>query len=230
MFYGLALQPFSISAATCVALLPWASWPLSQSTALALRFNFDQHIKDKISELGIRALAEFRHYARNEDEVKRLLIDTVRDPSYEEIQSARLRFAWTACKALLDSEHAAASMPPAPTEEEALLPKQELEQLKEAFFRRYHVRLWTVRSLTFQRTHSQTRRRLTNNLYLHEDDDDEPTTKSWLSYMAKMDTYFLALAIVGCRPIEPAPAAPQSLTTDSLNYVQVPYDVLQQVP
>ena len=154
----------------------------------------------------------------------------------------------------MDSEHAAASMPPAPTEEEALLPKQELEQLKEAFFRRYHLRpeprqfpshrllsklsrqltrnqfevmdLWTVRSLAFQRTHSQKRRRLTSNLYLQEDDDDEPTTKSWLSYMAKMDTYFLALAIVGCRPVEPAPTAPESLLSDSLNYVQVPYDVL----
>ena len=67
--------------------------------------------------------------------------------------------------------------------------------------------LWTVRSLTFQRTHSQKRRRLTDNLYIQEDDDDEPTTKSWLSYMAKMETYFLDLAIVGRRPIEPAPCA-----------------------
>ena len=105
--------------------------PEDTFTALALQFNFDQRIKDKIIELGIRMLAEFRHYARNEDEVKRLFIDAVRDPSYEEmqgrLQSARLRFAWTACKALLDSEHAAASMPAASSEEEALLPKQELE-------------------------------------------------------------------------------------------------------
>lgn len=170
---------------------------------------------------------------------------------YEEmqgcLQAARLRY-----EALLDSEHAAASLPPAPTEEETLLPKQELEQLKEAFFRRYHLRpeprqypsdrllsklsrqltrsqfevmdLWTVRPLTFQRTHSQKRRRLTSNLYLQEDDDDEVTTKSWLSYMAKMDTYFLALAILACRPVEPAPSAPES--ADSVYYVQVPYDIL----
>ena len=85
--------------------------PEDTFTALALQFNFDQRIKDKIIELGIRTLAEFRHYARNEDEVKRLFIDTITGPSYEEmqgrLQSARLRFAWTACKALLDSEHAA---------------------------------------------------------------------------------------------------------------------------
>ena len=87
--------------------------PEDTFTALALQFNFDQRFKDKIIELGIRAFAEFRHYARNEDEVKRLFIDTVKDTSYEEmqgrLQSARLRFAWTACKALLDSEHAAAT-------------------------------------------------------------------------------------------------------------------------
>ena len=161
--------------------------PEDTFTALALQFNFEQRIKDKIIELGIRTIAEFRHYARSEDEIKKLFIDTIKDPAYEEmqgrLQAARLRFAWTACKALLDSEHAAASLPPAPTEEETLLPKQELEQLKEAFFRRYHLRaeprqypsdrllsklsrqltrsqfevmdLWTVRSLTFQRTHSQ---------------------------------------------------------------------------
>ena len=74
--------------------------PEDTFTALALQFNFDQ-----------RTLAEFRHYARNEDEVKRLFIHTITGPSYEEmqgrLQSARLRFAWTACKALLDSEHAA---------------------------------------------------------------------------------------------------------------------------
>ena len=232
--------------------------PEDTFTALALQFNFEQRIKDKIIELGIRTIAEFRHYARSEDEIKKLFIDTIKDPNYEEmqgrLQAARLRFAWTACKALLDSEHAAASLPPAPTEEETLLPKQELEQLKEAFFRRYHLRpkprqypsdrllsklsrqltrsqfevmdLWTVRSLTFQRTHSQKRRRLTGNLYHQEDDEDEITAKSWLSYMAKMDTYFLALAIVGCRPVEPAPSAPESLGADSVNYVQVPYDVL----
>ena len=232
--------------------------PEDTFTALALQFNFEQRIKDKIIELGIRTIAEFRHYARSEDEIKKLFIDTVKDPPYEEmpgrLQAARLRFAWTACKALLDSEHAAASLPPAPTEEETLLPKQELEQLKEAFFRRYHLRpeprqypsdrllsklsrqltrsqfevmdLWTVRSLTFQRTHSQKRRRLTGNLYLQEDDEDEITAKSWLSYMAKMDTYFLALAIVGCRPVGPAPSAPESLGADSVQYVQVPYDIL----
>ena len=83
--------------------------PENTFTALALQFNFEQRIKDKIIELGIRTIAEFRHYARSEDEIKKLFIDTIKDPAYEEmqgrLQAARPRFAWTACKALLDSEH-----------------------------------------------------------------------------------------------------------------------------
>ena len=79
--------------------------PEDTFTALALQFNFEQRIKDKIIELGIRTIAEFRHYARSEDEIKKLFIDTIKDPAYEEmqgrLQAARLRFAWTACKALL---------------------------------------------------------------------------------------------------------------------------------
>ena len=31
---------------------------------------------------------------------------------------------------------------------------------------------------------------------------------------------------MGCRPVEPAPSAPESLGADSVQYVQVPYDVL----
>ena len=90
--------------------------PEDTFTALALQFNFEQRIKDKIIELGIRTLAEFRHYARNEDEVKRLFVDTITGPSYEEmqgrLQAARVPFAWIACKAFLNSEHAAARLPP----------------------------------------------------------------------------------------------------------------------
>ena len=70
--------------------------PEDTFTALALQFNFEERIKDKIIELGIRNIAEFRHYARSEDEIKKLFIDTIKDPAYEEmqgrLQAARLRF------------------------------------------------------------------------------------------------------------------------------------------
>ena len=231
--------------------------PEDTFTALAAQFNFDTRIKDKILELGIRALAEFRHYPRTDEEVKKLFVDSL-SPSMEEIparlHSARLRFAWNSCKAMLDAEHAAASLPPASTEDETLLPTSELDSLKEAFYKRYHIRpeprqfpsdrllsklsrqlyrgqlevmdLWTVRSLTFQRTHSQKRRKVGDGLYLQEDDTEEDMSKTWLAYLMKLETYLLALAIVGCRPRDPPPTTPESLSSDSLDYVQVPYDTL----
>ena len=53
------------------------STPDDTFTALAAQFNFDTRIKDKIIELGIRTLAEFRHYPRTEEEVKKLFVDSL---------------------------------------------------------------------------------------------------------------------------------------------------------
>ena len=117
--------------------------PEDTFSALAVQFNFDTRIKDKIIELGIRTLAEFRHNPRTDEEVKKLFVDSL-TPTLDDIparlQAARLRFAWNSCKAMLDAEHAAASLPPASTEEETLLPTSELDSLKEAFYKRYHIR------------------------------------------------------------------------------------------
>ena len=72
--------------------------------ALATQFNFSSRIKDKIVELGLRTLSEFRFYFQNEDEeVKRFFVDSL-NPSLTEgesrLQTARVRFAWTACQSL----------------------------------------------------------------------------------------------------------------------------------
>ena len=65
-----------------------------------------------------------------------------------------------------------------------------------------------------------------DGLYLQEDDTEEDMSKTWLAYLMKLETYLLALAIVGCRPRDPPPTTPESLSSVSLDYVQVPYDTL----
>ena len=65
-----------------------------------------------------------------------------------------------------------------------------------------------------------------DGLYLQEDDTEEDMSKTWLAYLMKLETYLLALAIVGCRPRDPPPTTPESLSSDSLDYVQAPYDTL----
>ena len=141
------------------------------------------------------------------------------------LQTARVRFAWTACKSLLDQEQTAASQPAPPDEEEQLLPATELDALKEAFYKRYHLRpppskfpndrliskmvralsrnqlevfdLWNVRSLVHQRTHGAKKRRLAENIFIHEDDKEEQAPRNWLTYLDKLETYLFALAIAG---------------------------------
>ena len=118
IYYGVAavfkFQVFN-SISTIPRLADMSSAPPKQLatpedtfTALAAQFNFDNRIKDKILELGIRTLAEFRHYPRTDEEVKKLFVDSL-TPSLDDIparlQAARLRFAWNSCKAMLDAEH-----------------------------------------------------------------------------------------------------------------------------
>ena len=54
--------------------------PEDTFAALAAQFNFDARTKDKIIELGIRTLAEFRHYPRTDEEVKKLFVDSLTPP------------------------------------------------------------------------------------------------------------------------------------------------------
>ena len=106
-----------------------------------------------------------------------------------------------------------ASQPAPPEEEEQLLPATELDALKEAFYKRYHIKptpakfpgdrliskmvkslgrgqlevfdLWSVRSLVHQRTHGAKKRRLAENIFIHEEDKDEQAPRNWLNYLDK---------------------------------------------
>ena len=189
--------------------------------------------------------------------MKRFFVDSLQPAMSEgesRLQTARVRFAWTACKSLLDQEQTAASQPAPPDEEEQLLPATELDALKEAFYKRYHLRpppskfpndrliskmvralsrnqlevfdLWNVRSLVHQRTHGAKKRRLAENIFIHEDDKEEQAPRNWLTYLDKLETYLFALAIAGVNPIQPVPATPESLVTGSGEYVKVPLDIL----
>ena len=116
-------------------------------------------------------------------------------------------------------------------DEDAPLPRLQVNALKEQFWRRYHLcltpeewpndklvsklwkaldkrtlevtDLWTVRSMLHQKTTSSKRRRLAENLYLQDDDEDtapEVGTDA-PSCFNRMKVYFMALAIVGAAPL-----------------------------
>ena len=223
--------------------------------ALCKQFNLDDKVKECILKQGCKTLSDFRFLVQDENEVKTVFIDPLRDLEGPRLQTARLRHAWTACKALIDSQQVQSAQPVSIEDEDALLPSDELQDLKAIWFRRYHLKpdpsvmpndrlisrlvrslrkqafevmdLWTVRSLAHQRTHGQKRRKVGEGLWLTEEDTSEEVEKhSWTAYLKKMDIYLCALSIAGCRVRADAPAVPETPASESTDYVEIPYDLL----
>ena len=86
-----------------------------------------------------------------------------------------------------------------------------------------------VKSISTQRMSGEKRRKVANNLWVGEGPDEIPGGElphHWWSYLCQLRLYLLALAMAGASKIEPAPTAPESSTTNSCDYVHVPYDVV----
>eukprot|EP00438_Fugacium_kawagutii_P015001 Skav227499 [mRNA] locus=scaffold282:174451:175605:+ [translate_table: standard] len=223
--------------------------------ALAAQFNFSERVRDKIIDCGCETLSDFTYMVNSEDEVKTVFIDTLANLDGPRIQAARLRHAWVACKALMESLKSSKAQAVVVEDEESLLPQDELLDLKAMWFRRYHLKpepgcmpsdrliskvvrslrkhtlevmdLWSVRSLTHQRIHGQKRRRIADGLFVQEVDDTEDAgVKNWAAYLKKLDIYLCALSIAGCRPVDPAPVSPETAASESTEYVLIPYDLL----
>ena len=230
------------------------SSPQDTFEALQRQFKFDPKVTAKILDLGIGTLSDCRWYAKDEDEVKVAFVDSIRDLEGPRLQAARVRHAWAACKALVDSQQQAKSQPLTVEDEDTLLPSDELRDLKVLWFRRYHLKpepeyypsdrvlskvvrclrkrtlevvdVWSMRSLTHQRTHTTKRRKIGENLFTQEDDDTEVEAHTAWNYLRKLDIYLMALSIAGVRRVEPPPAEQEGPGGNSVDYVAIPYDIL----
>ena len=80
--------------------------------------------------------------------------------------------------------------------------------------------LWKVKTLQFQLTTNQKKRKLCENLYTEEVDEDEPCQHNVESYLDRLYTLLLAYAIAGV-------ASPPGTTpdADSTEFAAVPLDV-----
>ena len=229
--------------------------PEETFTALCAQFDLSDAVKQCILKQGCKTLSDFRFMVNDENEVKTLFIDPLRELEGARLQTARLRHAWTACKVLIDSQQVQSAQPVSIEDEDALLPSDELQDLKAIWFKRYHLKpdpsvmpndrlisrlvrslrkqafevmdVWTVRSLAHQRTHGQKRRKVGDGLYFTEDDNtEELETHTLTAYLKKLDIYLCALSIAGCRACTTAPTTPETMASDSTNYVDIPYDLL----
>ena len=114
------------------------------------------------------------------------------------------------------------------TDLDSMLNESELRDSKTAFWRRYRLKfptevhpadttvsrvsrelskrmlcvfnLWKVKTLQFQLTTNQKKRKLGENLYTEEVDEDEPCQHNVESYLDRLYTLMLAYAIAGVAP------------------------------
>ena len=88
--------------------------------------------------------------------------------------------------------------------------------------------LWKVKTLQFQLTTSQKKRKLGENLYTEEVDEDEPCQHNVESYLDRLYTLMLAYAIAGVAPpsgTTPDATKEAALGADSTEFAAVPLDV-----
>ena len=75
--------------------------------------------------------------------------------------------------------------------------------------------IWRVKTLQFQLTTSQKKRKLSEGLFIEEGDDEEVVAHDVDNYLDKLFTLLLAYAMAGCTGVTGAPEAAQELNLGS---------------
>ena len=93
--------------------------------------------------------------------------------------------------------------------------------------------IWKVKSLQFQLMTTQKKRKLGDNLFTEEAEEEEPSARDTEPYLDKLQTLMFAYAMAGVGPLPmPGPGFDPkdelTLGADSTLYAQVPLDVATQ--
>ena len=93
--------------------------------------------------------------------------------------------------------------------------------------------IWKVKSLQFELMTTQKKRKLGDNLFTEEAEEEEPSARDTEAYLDKLQTLMLAYAMAGVGPLPmPGPGFDPNneltLRADSALYAQVPLDVAMQ--
>ena len=215
---------------------------------LGINFSIAEAVTDALN------LEEFRFFFESEDKVQPWLakLSLGEDAG---LQGARVRRAWAAVSLYFKQSEQDRSRISA-SDLDALLGDSELRDLKSAFWRRYKLRfppevhpadatisrvtreltkrmlcvynIWRVKSLQFQQATTQRKRKIADSLYVEEAEEDEPANRDANSYLDKLWTLLLAYSMAGSASCTTAPGVAESLGSNSVEYVEVPVDVIQQ--
>lgn len=224
-------------------------------TTLTTNFKIEDTILQGLVQAKIENLEEFRFFFEDESKIEPWTAK-LKLGDDKSIQVARLRRAWAAVK--MYYQHMEQDRARVVTSDlDTLLDDSSLRDAKTTFWKRYHCRyppevhpadatlsrvsremskrmlcvfqVWKVRSLQFQLHTTNKKRKLGDNLFTEEHEDDDATPKDWESYMDKLLTLLLAYAMAGTAAIPGGAggaAIPDTLGSDSCLAVEVPLDVV----
>ena len=223
---------------------------------LARNFKLSDTVRDALVAAQLDNLDEFRFLFDNEAKVEPW-IGKLALGDEKVLQGARLRRAWSAVRLFYQQAEQDRSKV-AIADLDSMLAESELRDAKVAFWRRYRQRypaelhpadatlsrvareltkrmlcvfnVWKVKSLQFQLHTTNRKRKLGENLFTEDQEEAEPVSQDWETYMDRLQILLVAYAMAGTEAIPQAPGAAvtsdAALGADSSQFVMVPLDVV----
>ena len=195
-------------------------------------FSLDDGVVEALLRLGVESLQEFRFLWASEQAIETWVAKLgLGDKAL--LMTARVRRAWAAVGLYyrqVEQDRSKIAL----SDLDTMLGETELRDTKQQFWRRYKMRfppeihpadttisrvaremqkrmlcvynIWRVKTLQFQLTTSQKKRKLSEGLFLEDGDDEEVVTHDVDNYLDRLFTLMLAYAMAGCsggRPEHP---------------------------
>ncbi|CAE7812806.1 unnamed protein product [Symbiodinium sp. CCMP2592] len=224
--------------------------------SLQLNFEFSDDVLEALVKQKIKNLEEFRYFFESEGEIG-LWVQKLSLGDQQPLQTARLRRTWAAVKVFF--QHAdAGRVRISEADLDDLLDDSSLRDMKQQFWRRYKTRfppelypsdatlsrvtrelnkrmlcvfsVWKVKSLQFQLLSTSKKRRLGDNLYTEDQDQDEVIPRDCESYLDRLQILLTAYALAGVQPVAGSPPAngENTVGSDTTQFVHAPLDVLME--
>lgn len=198
-------------------------------------YNYDGKITDALIAMGLENLDDFRMAFDTAKEAADKVLQGIEVPN-PVLQASRLKQAWTAVCSAQEQHVAVKKRGPEAVDLEAMLDAQVLNDLRDKFYARYHLRfapeqepsdyliskvanqlthrllqvypIWKVRSLTHQVMSDTKRRKVGNGLEVITDHPEETSKESRTpqNYLRLLHILFLAYARVGCKALTNLPS------------------------
>ena len=178
-----------------------------RATLSKLQANFDlaDAVIEALEKSQLKNLEEFRFLFDSEAEIG-IWIARLKLGDQEQLHVARLCRTWSAVK--LFYQHARLRFPPEMYPSDATLSRISRGLSKHMLC---VFSVWKVKRMQFQLVTTSKKRKLSDNLFTEELQDDEPVVHDWENYLDRLQILLLAYALARVHPLSSAPPSAQEL-------------------